>query len=231
MGKLTDMQIRNWIKAGERFDMRGDGDGLYLSFRKDFAIPLWRFRYRFTGKQRVMNLGSYTTLSLADARKTAKVLRARVVMGYDVAAEIQERKRVAVAEIEDEKNALTVGQLADEYFQRMILGHWKHPNIVRSRIERDIKPNIGKLAVKEVKPTAVSRIFSRKNLEAHNKNGQPVTDNAVNTTAKGLVDKMMDKLMKEKWIRIKHDTILSTIEFKMGKLFINGQSLSLPASK
>ena len=29
MGKLTDIQIRAWIKAGERFEQRGDGDGLY----------------------------------------------------------------------------------------------------------------------------------------------------------------------------------------------------------
>ncbi|ECK6865812.1 hypothetical protein FSD44_14600 [Salmonella enterica] len=30
MGKLTDKQIRAWIKAGERFEGRSDGNGLYL---------------------------------------------------------------------------------------------------------------------------------------------------------------------------------------------------------
>lgn len=34
MAKLSDIEIRNWIKAGERFDMRGDGNGLYLSYRE-----------------------------------------------------------------------------------------------------------------------------------------------------------------------------------------------------
>ena len=87
-----------------------------------------------------MELGTYAVLSLADARKTARELRAWVALGYDPAAERQERKRQAVAKIEAEKNAQTVGDLADEYFARMILGRWKHPNIVRSRIERDIKP-------------------------------------------------------------------------------------------
>ncbi|MGC2456741.1 MAG: Arm DNA-binding domain-containing protein [Gallionellaceae bacterium] len=111
MSKLTDIQIRGWIKADERFEMRGDGDGLYLRYRQVDANPLWRFRYRFAGKQRVMNLGSYTSLSLADARKTAKELRARVSLGHDVVAEKHERKRVAVAKIEAEKNALTVGLL------------------------------------------------------------------------------------------------------------------------
>jgi hypothetical protein len=35
MPKLTDMQIRAWIKSGERFEGRADGDGLYLRFRKE----------------------------------------------------------------------------------------------------------------------------------------------------------------------------------------------------
>ncbi|WP_077731901.1 site-specific integrase [Methylocaldum sp. 14B] len=161
MGKLSDVQIKQWIKAGERFDMRSDGDGLYLSFRKDYSIPVWRFRYRFAGKQRVMNMGSYSDLSLADARKLAKELRAKVSLGHDVAAEKQERKAEAAAKIEAEKNSVTVGKLADEYFERMILGRWKHPNIVRSRIERDIKPSIGKMKVEDVKPVHIDAMLQK----------------------------------------------------------------------
>ena len=57
--------------------------------------------------------------------------------------EKQERKAEALEKIEAAKNAYTVGQLADEYFTKNILGRWKHPKIVRLRIEKDIKPNIG----------------------------------------------------------------------------------------
>jgi integrase len=192
MGKLTDIQIRNWIKADERFDLRGDGDGLYLSFRNDLAVPIWRFRYRFAGKQRVMNLGSYAALSLADARKTAKELRARVSLGHDVAGEKQERKRVAVAKIEAKKNELTVGQLADEYLERMIIGHWKHPNIVRSRIERDIKPNIGKLAVKDVKPMHIDAM-----LQTIVKRGAPTTANDVLRWVRRMFDFAVKRHMVE----------------------------------
>lgn len=159
MGTLSDITIRNWIKTGERFEGRGDGDGLWLVYRKDYAVPMWRFRYRFAGKARVMNLGSYRDLSLADARKTAKDLRARVSLGHDVAGEKKERKRTAVAKIEADKLAMTVGELADEYFARNILGRWKHPNIVRSRIEKDIKPNMGKLLVEDVKPSHVDAML------------------------------------------------------------------------
>ncbi len=141
MGKLTDVAIRAWIKAGERFEGRTDGDGLLLSWRPDRTAPHWRLRYRFAGKSRVMNLGSYTDLPLAAARQSAKELRARIALGHDVAGEKQERKSTALARIEAARSVTTVGQLADEYFERMINGRWKHPNIVRSRIEKDIKPH------------------------------------------------------------------------------------------
>jgi hypothetical protein len=49
--------------------------------------------------------------------------------------------------------------LAGEYITKKILGNWKHPKIVRSKIERDIKPNIGKIPVDEVKPMHVANIL------------------------------------------------------------------------
>lgn len=87
-----------------------------------------------------MNLGSYADLSLAEARRQARALRAPVALGYDVAAEKQKRKTEAVQLEFAKKNALSVGQLADDYFAKNILGRWKHPNIVRARIDNDIKP-------------------------------------------------------------------------------------------
>jgi integrase len=183
MGKLTDIQIRAWIKSGEHFEQRGDGDGLSLSFRKTFTTPRWLFRYRFDGKQRVMALGSYAVLSLADARKTAKEMAARVSLGYDVAGEKQQRKREAVAKIENEKTAWTVAKLADEYFERTILGRWKHPNIVRSRIENDIKPQIGKMKAEDVRPRNIDAM-----IQTIVKRGAPTVANDVLRWTKRIFD-------------------------------------------
>jgi integrase len=159
MGKLTDLDIRTWIKTGEHFEQKGDGDGLYLCFPARFAVPVWKLRYRLAGKQRILNLGSYRDLSLSDARKTAKEMRARVALGFDPAGEKQARKREAVAKIEAQRSAVTVAALADEYFAARILGRWKHPNIVRARIEKDIKPHIGRLPVGEVSPKHVDAML------------------------------------------------------------------------
>lgn len=183
MAKLSDVQIKSWISKGERFEGKGDGDGLVLSYRKDFAVPLWRFRYRFAGKQRVMNIGTYGQVSLVDARKMTKELKARVALGHDVAAEKQGRKADAVAKIEAKNNAYTVGQLADDYFNSRVLGKWKHPNIVRARIENDIKPNIGKLAIEDVKPSHIDLM-----LKAIIKRGAPTMANDVLRWTRRLFD-------------------------------------------
>ena len=147
MVKLTDIQIRAWIKAGERFEGRSDGLGLYLRYRAGDKVPVWHFRYQHAGKSRVMLIGSYGEISLAKARETAKELSARVALGFDVAGETQARKADALEKIEQEKNALRVSELAAEYFERQILGRWKHPDILRRCIDKDINPNIGHLRV------------------------------------------------------------------------------------
>jgi len=157
--KLTDLRIRQWISAGEHFDAKSDGGGLYLCWPARYSVPFWRFRYRFAGVARVMQLGRYSEVGLKEARDEAKRLRARVALGEDVAGVKQEAKRTALSKIEAAKNIRTVSQLADEYFERVILGRWKHSNIVRSRIEKDIKPRIGRLAVTDVKPKHIDAVL------------------------------------------------------------------------
>lgn len=159
MAKITDIEIKGWIRSGERFEGKSDGDGLYLRYRSSDADPRWLFRYRLAGEQRVMSLGSYGTLSLADARKAAKGLRALVSLGHDVAGEKQERKREAVAKIQAARSVLTIANLADDYYAAQVDGRIKHPQVVRSRIERDIKPHLGKLAVQDVRPKHVTAML------------------------------------------------------------------------
>jgi hypothetical protein len=73
MPKLTDMQIRAWIKAGERFE--GAMVTGFIFHTGKTTNPVWRFRYKFAGKARAMMIGSYAELSLSKARETAKSYR------------------------------------------------------------------------------------------------------------------------------------------------------------
>lgn len=183
MGKLTDMQIRAWIKNAEHFEGRADGNGLYLSFPPNYASPMWKFRYRFAGKQRIMNIGGYASLSLAKARETAKELSAQVALGHDVAAEKQDRKKAAIAKMEAERTAWSVSHLCDQFYERVILPKWKHPDIVRRRINNDIKPHLGKMKAEDVKPRHIDEL-----LQAIMKRGAPTVANDVLRWTKRIFD-------------------------------------------
>lgn len=174
MGKLSDIQIRNWISSKTHFEMKSDGDGLYISYRENFTTPIWRVRYRFAGKAKVVTIGNYKSLSLSKAREVARQHLAKVRLGHDVALEKQERKREQIKQQHKIDNALTVSQLADKYYQERVLGKVKHPNIVLAKINKDIKPSIGKLYVEEVTPSHIEKI-----LKSIVKRGAPTTANDV----------------------------------------------------
>ncbi|SWX72070.1 integrase [Klebsiella pneumoniae] len=132
-----------------------------MCFPENYSVPFWRLRYRFAGKQRSLVIGTYTELSLAKARAKAKEQSARVALGYDVAGEKQERKAEALRKMEDEKHALRVSELAAEYFERQILNRWKHPDILRRRIDKDINPAIGRLRIEEVKARDIDDMLQK----------------------------------------------------------------------
>ncbi len=158
--RLADREIKRLIAAGQPFE-KADGDGLWLRLREGAPKAVFRFRYRFAGEARVMVLGSYGDVSLADARATALGLRGDLSRDVDIAEEARKREQEAQARSDAKKNVYTVANLADEFLKRKIQGHVKHPDIVRARIERDIKPNIGKLPVADVKPRDVRHMLEK----------------------------------------------------------------------
>ncbi|RVI84180.1 DUF4102 domain-containing protein [Sinorhizobium meliloti] len=64
---LNDTQIKN-LKPQAKPKKYSDGGGLFL-FVSPQGSKLWRLAYRFDGKQKLLSLGSYPLVSLADARK------------------------------------------------------------------------------------------------------------------------------------------------------------------
>ena len=65
---LNEMKIRN-AKSKDKFYKFTDSGGLYLHVTEKGG-KLWRFKYRFDGKYKLLALGSYPEISLLDA--TAK---------------------------------------------------------------------------------------------------------------------------------------------------------------
>ena len=64
---LTDTKVRN-LKASDKLYRKADSHGLTLEVNPN-GSKLWRHRYRFNGKAKMMSLGSYPEVSLLDARQ------------------------------------------------------------------------------------------------------------------------------------------------------------------
>src|SRR5690606_24222509 len=105
-------------------DLPGFGVRVRPSGRKSFIV-----QYDFEGKTRKVTVGTYSPLTVEQARERAKELLAKVQLGEDVAA------KPAV-----EVNP-TVTELCDEYLLRGC-GHKKASTKVTDKgcIERHIKP-------------------------------------------------------------------------------------------
>lgn len=93
MKKLTDELISEWVAANQRFEMRGDGGGLYLSFPANRLAPVWVFRFRQFGEQHKLSLGNYPAMSLQSARDLALGYRKLIENNECVIAAIGNKRR------------------------------------------------------------------------------------------------------------------------------------------
>ncbi len=63
---LTDTKMRN-AKATQSPYRLTDGHGLYALINPN-GTKLWRWKYRFQGREKLMSLGSYPEISIAEVR-------------------------------------------------------------------------------------------------------------------------------------------------------------------
>lgn len=142
MGKLTDVQIRNWIKAGDP-TAKADGDGLTFTLSAK-GTAAWVLRYRFGGKARELTLGRYPDITLAKARELAAESRVHIQQGRDVAREKQKATIERAA-------AKTLRELAADYMSKAF-PHLAANTIKQRRhhIEGVILPKLGSLPAREV---------------------------------------------------------------------------------
>ena len=59
-----------------------DGDGLYLKIQPN-GRKLWRFRYWFAGSEKMLSVGAFPSVSIADARRKRDDARELLESGVD----------------------------------------------------------------------------------------------------------------------------------------------------
>jgi hypothetical protein len=76
---LTDVAIRG-AKAKDKPYKLGDADGLFLLVQHSGG-KLWRFKYRWLGKEKKLTIGKYPEVSLSEARKRRDEARKLLAAG------------------------------------------------------------------------------------------------------------------------------------------------------
>lgn len=89
MGKLTATRIRTLTEPGRY----SDGDGLFLELNGRES-GRWLLRIQTDGRRRDIGLGSLKSVSLADAREAALLMRKKIAQGIDPVAERKQERQV-----------------------------------------------------------------------------------------------------------------------------------------
>lgn len=150
MGTLTDIQLRNWIEAGQPV-AKSDGEGLTFTLSAK-GTAAWILRYSIAGKPKELILGRYPDIPLVKAREIAAAKRAEVQQGVDVAAEKRKAEHAAA-------NAWTFRKLADDYFEKVADRLAENTIYGRKQQLRDyVCRKIGGIAAADVSPAEIVAI-------------------------------------------------------------------------
>lgn len=110
---LTEIKLRS-LRSREVLYRVADGNGLAVEVPISGALR-WRFRYRFEGKPKMLSLGTYPSVSLAQARQRRDAARAVLVQGSDPSAA---RQAVKQAKVEAEAPVQTFSFMARQWMER-----------------------------------------------------------------------------------------------------------------
>ena len=146
-----------------------DGDGLYLLLFVKGGAHGWRFDYGFHGRRKTISLGTYPDTSLALARRKADGARQLVAEDIDPSQKRRaEKASYAQARIADDRKAHGLPPLdsfeavAREWFAVKRDG-WaaSYSDKILARLETDVFPWIGKVAVGSVTPPQLLEVLRR----------------------------------------------------------------------
>ncbi len=146
---LSDAKVRN-AKPGPKPYKIADGEGLFLQVMPS-GSKYWRLRYFLAGKEKLLALGVYPHISLADARERRLQAQKQLAHGKDPAAIKRSAKRATTL-----KQANTFEAVAREWLEKR--NHHLAPisqEIKLKRLERYVLPTLGTRPVADISPPDV----------------------------------------------------------------------------
>lgn len=160
---LTDVKARNAKPATKQFKLF-DGDGLFLLVTPSGG-KWWRFKYRFEGKEKLLSLGTYPEVSVADAREKRDAARKQVAAGVDP-GEVRKARKAAMVAVTENSFEIVAREWHGKFTPTWTPGH---ADTIMKRMERDLFPWLGARSIGEIRApellAALRRVESRGALE------------------------------------------------------------------
>ncbi|MDH2122332.1 integrase arm-type DNA-binding domain-containing protein [Pantoea brenneri] len=139
---LTDIKVRTAKPTDKQYKLT-DGSGMHLLVHPN-GSRYWRLQYRFGGKQKMLALGVYPEVSLADARARRDEARKLLANGIDPG---DKKKNDKV----EQEEARTFEQLAIEWHATNKKWSEEHSRRVLKSLEDNLFPAIGKRNIADLK--------------------------------------------------------------------------------
>ena len=146
---LTQIEIKN-AKPRDKAYKLTDGGGLFL-FVSPSGGKLWRLKYRHLGREKLLSLGPYPTVSLAQAREQREEAKKSIVAGGDPSLD---KKRASVAATLSQ--ATTFEAVAKEYIQKRDAEGVRGVTTGKAQwLIAQLGPDFGRRPISEIEPFEV----------------------------------------------------------------------------
>ncbi|KFX00742.1 tyrosine-type recombinase/integrase [Pectobacterium carotovorum] len=144
--KLTARQVETAKPKDKPYKLT-DGAGLYLLVNTN-GSRYWRLKYRYAGKEKLLSIGTYPDISLANARTKRGEAKKLLANGGDPSEEKQVEKQAKIAAV---NNSFQLIALEWHEHKRP---NWSkgYAEDILEYLKKDIFPYLGKRPITDIKP-------------------------------------------------------------------------------
>ncbi|MEZ3499808.1 tyrosine-type recombinase/integrase [Pantoea sp. KPR_PJ] len=143
-------------KAKDKAYKLSDGGGLYLLVNTN-GSRYWRLKYRVAGKEKLLALGVYPDVSLADARAKRDEAKRTLAAGGDPGEVKQTEKQAKILAVSNSFEALAI-----EWHEHK-RPNWSqgYASDILEYLQKDVFPFIGKRAIAEIKAAEMLQVLRK----------------------------------------------------------------------
>jgi integrase len=135
---------------------KSDSGGLYLLVNPN-GTKLWRLKYRFLKKEKLLAIGAYPLFSLAEAREARDAAKKLLAMDIDPMSQKQESRRKAIRHAQNTFKSVAL----EWYGKKSKTWSDSHRLHVKRRLDLDLFPALGPRPIDAIDPPELLEVLRR----------------------------------------------------------------------